>query len=101
VFGNDPAPPGRAATLEGSDSDEELWYSSLDGPSWPTPAVIPVQTDRNEPGKTSVNSIIAWGGEYYGLVFAAARSAPGLPAPTAVAFAWLNESISPEVGALA
>jgi hypothetical protein len=57
--------------------------------------VILVQTDRNESGKTSVNSIIAWGEEYYGLVLAAARSAPGLPAPMAVAFAWLNESISP------
>jgi len=43
---------------------------------------------------------IAWGEEYYGRVFAAARSAPGLPAATAAAFAWLNESISPEVDRL-
>jgi hypothetical protein len=38
---------------------------------------------------------IAWGEEYYGRVFAAARSAPGLPA---AAFAWLSESISAEAG---
>ena len=31
-------------------------------------------------------------------MFAAARSAPGLPAATAAAFAWLSESISPEAG---
>ncbi len=33
-------------------------------------------------------------------MFAAVRSAPGLPAATAVAFAWLNESISPEADRL-
>src|ERR1035438_1254375 len=40
---------------------------------------------------------IDWGDEFYAHVFAAAKSAPGLPAATADAFAWLQESIPPEV----
>lgn len=38
-----------------------VWYPALDGSSWPASAVIPVQTGRNEPGKTSVNSKCAFG----------------------------------------
>jgi thiaminase len=39
---------------------------------------------------------VLWAAEYYGDVFAAARSVPGLPAPSAAAFAWLEESLPPE-----